>query len=262
MRKFITSIILIFLIISCTQQKTNVKKETKVDKFQNVENETLVSLSKDSLKKKKLKEAKEYLSELKEREVNNYDSEILWGRYYYAKNNYNKSKEIFKNLYTKYPRNSLVNYYMGLINNDQKFYSAAVRYFLKAYRNGYRSRSLILKLTDILMREGNYPRAISFFHDHLKNNKKDPYIRYNLAMAYYYSGKTQDGIDQLKLSSYYNKNYPLTYYGLGYIYYNLAKNNSSYKYDARRYLNKFLKLENNRNYLIKRAKKYLKNLRR
>lgn len=262
MKRFITTIIILFLIFGCAQKKTNVKKETKVDKFQNVENETLVSLSKDSLKKKKLKEAKEYLSELKEREVNNYDSEILWGRYYYAKNNYKKSKEIFKNLYTKYPRNSLVNYYMGLINEAEKYYGDAVTYFLNAYNYGYKTKSLVLKITDILMREGEYPRAIKFFHNYLDKYKKTPYIRYNLAMAYYYSGKAQDGIDQLKLSSYYNKNYPLTYYGLGYIYYNLAKNNSSYNYDARRYLNKFLKLENNRNYLIKRAKKYLKNLRR
>ncbi|TYB30707.1 MAG: tetratricopeptide repeat protein [Candidatus Mcinerneyibacterium aminivorans] len=258
--KKVTAILLIVLIIfGCAKTREEIK-EKKETRFSNVETETLISLTRDSLNKEKHKEAKKYLKELDSRNVQTFETKILKSRYFYLKGNHSSSKKILRELYNKYPNNKYVNYYMGLNYDSEKFFSSAVNYYLSAYNNGYRSNYLITRLTTLLMQEGDFSQAINFFHSHLSNHKNS-YMRYNLGMAYYYSGKSRDAIDQLKLLTYRNPDYHLTYYGLGYIYYNLSKNNNYYKSDARKYLKKFINSNSNRKSLKKKAKKYLSSLR-
>ncbi len=260
MKNIIIFIVTIFFIFSCGISKKEIKKEKpSKNKFKNVETKTLISLTRDSLNKKHPDKAKKYLKELDNRNINSFESKLLKGRYFYLKGNYSSSKNILRNLYNKYPNNKYINYYLGLNYDAQKFFSSAVNYYLNAYRNGYSSRYLLTRLTKLLMKEGDYPQAIKFFHSYLSDHDNS-YIRYNLAMAYYYSGKSRDAIDQLKLLTYRDSDYPLTYYGLGFIYYNLAKNNEYYKSDAKKFLKKFISSSSNRKALKKKAKEYLSKL--
>lgn len=258
MKKVIV-IIIVGMLLSCTTQRKKIKKK-KEDPLSKIKSEKLVSLASDSINRKKYKEAKKYIKVLENRDNVDFSTEMLKGRYNYTQGKYKKSKSIFRNLYKNYPKNKNVNFYLGLTYYKQNIDNMALKFLYSAYRLGYRSKYLKNTLTKLFMREAKYSQAISFFRNVLDKNRKNAYIRYNLAMAYYYSRSSQDAIDQLKLLKHYSPKYELAYYGLGFIYYNLYRQNNSYKYDAKRYLKKYLSMEDSRGYLKKKARRFLNNI--
>jgi len=263
-RKVVLIIFVSTFLLSCTQRDKLVKK-TPIEDMGNiitVDTTTLLSMALDHYKKKEYTQCGDLLDTILEREPGNYKARLLRGRLLTSLEDYESALSILHGLEKEYPRKYDVHYYLGRIYELQKFNSAALKYYMNSYELGNTSSYLVEKIAILYMREQKFSEALSFFHKYLVRHAKHHYIRYQLAMAYFYTNNYNNAIDQLKLLQRYDSGYSLSYYGLGYIYfeiYNRSKN-PSYKRLSLENLKHYLTLEPGEGYYSRRARSMISRL--
>ena len=143
-----------------------------------------------------------------------------------------------------------LHYYTGRAYELQNFYSEALSHYRTSYDLGNDNKYIVTKITDLYMRSQKYGEGITFFHNYLVRHETNHYVRYNLALSYFYTNNYNYAIDQLKLIKRYDPQYALAYYGTGFIYYNFFKRtaSSSYKSEAIENLRHFLTMKSSSYY--------------
>lgn len=264
MKQLVIPFALALFLFSCAQKDRTIVKEPVQDMNDiiTVSTETLFSMAEDHYNKEEYSQCEDLLETILERESSHYPSLLLKGRLHISLSQYNEALSLLHQLEKTYPRHYDVHYYLGRAYELQKYNSAALKYYKNSYDLGNTSRFLAEKIANLYMREQNFSAAISYFHNYLVKRDQHHYIRYQLAMAYFYTNNYNNAIDQLKLLQRYDSNYALSYYGLGYIYFEIYQRskNSGYKNLAKENLNHYLKAVPGEGYYSRRARNMLSRL--
>ena len=227
-----------------------------------VDTMTLLSMARDHYNKEEYTQCSDLLETILDREPDNYKARILKGRLLTSLGDYDSALSLLHGIEKQYPRKYDVHYYLGRVYEVQKFNSAALKYYLNSYELGNTSSYLVEKIAILYMREQKFSEAISFFHNYLVRHDQHHYIRYQLAMAYFYTNNYNNAVDQLKLLQRYDAGYSLSYYGLGYIYFEIydRSKNPSYKRLSLDNLKQYLTLEPGDGYYSRRARSMISRL--
>jgi len=263
-RKLTFVLLISTILFSCAQRDNLVKKEPVEDmgNIITVDSMTLLSMAQDHYNKEEYTQCGDLLETILEREPDNYKARLLKGRLLTSLGDYDSALSLLHSLEKQYPRKYDVHYYLGRIYELQKFNSAALKYYLNSYELGNTSSYLVEKIAILYMREQKFSEAISFFHNYLVRHDRHHYIRYQLAMAYFYTNNYNNAVDQLKLLQRYDAGYSLSYYGLGYIYFEIydRSKNPSYKRLSLENLKQYLTLEPGDGYYSRRARSMISRL--
>jgi len=263
-RKLIIALLISSFLYSCAHKDKLVKKEPIEDmgNIITVDTMTLLSMAQDHYNKEEYTQCSDLLETILDREPDNYKARILKGRLLTSLGDYDSALSLLHGIEKQYPRKYDVHYYLGRVYELQKFNSAALKYYLNSYELGNTSSYLVEKIAILYMREQKFSEAISFFHNYLVRHDQHHYIRYQLAMAYFYTNNYNNAVDQLKLLQRYDAGYSLSYYGLGYIYFEIydRSKNPSYKRLSLDNLKHYLTLEPGDGYYSRRARSMISRL--
>lgn len=263
-KKVMFAFIISAFLISCAQKDKLVKKEPIEDmgNIITVDSTTLLSMAQDHYNKEEYTQCGDLLETILDREPENYKARLLKGRLLTSLGDYESALSLLHGLEKEYPRKYDVHYYLGRVYEAQKFNTAALKYYMNSYELGNTNSYLVEKIAILFMREQKFSEAISFFHNYLVRHDKHHYIRYQLAMAYFYTNNYNYAIDQLKLLQRYDAGYSLSYYGLGYIYFEIYERsqNPSYKRLSHENLKHYLTLEPGEGYYSRRARSMMSRL--
>ena len=264
MKKIFLVLLTTLVMLSCTHKNNVIDTPVPEDinDLRTVETATLISLAEDHFSKKEYPQCGELLQAVLKREPGNYKAGLLKGRLLTALSEYDEAIQIFKGLLRSFSHKYELHYYMGRTYELRQLYSQALARHLKSYELGNNNKFIAEKITDLYMRNQKYSDSITFFHDYLADHPDNNYIRYNLAMSYFYTNNYNNAVDQLKLIKRYDPEYSLAYYGAGFVYYNIFKRSKSdsHRNESVSNLKHYLEAEKNDSYHLSRARRMLNEL--